>query len=155
LTNAAKARLRGGEIETAIRATNFLTLTGSLSYTQSKYKKFIDFTGDRSDEPFPTPAWQGSIGAVATVPTAIGEVTGSIDYYRQSKTNVVGQAIFDDRVTQKAYGLLNARVGVELDNGINIAAFARNITKTYYFSAAIALDRTLGFDTVQRGGERR
>lgn len=67
--NAAKARIRGIEVETVIRPVDALTINGSFAYLDAKYKSFIEAVAgvdtDVSDNrAFPhTPHYTASLGA--------------------------------------------------------------------------------------------
>ncbi|QZP07890.1 TonB-dependent receptor [Caenibius sp. WL] len=65
--NAAKARIRGIEVETVLRPVDALTINASFAYLDAKYKNYIETAGgpDVSDNrAFPhTPKYTASIGA--------------------------------------------------------------------------------------------
>lgn len=67
--NAASATIRGIEVETVIRPSDFLTINGSFAYLDAKYNNFIengvDVTNNRA---FPhTPKYTAAVGADWTV----------------------------------------------------------------------------------------
>ena len=61
LRNAAKATVKGFELETSISPVPRLTLSGTLGHTSGKYDEFSDGPLDRSDEPIGGPKWQYSL----------------------------------------------------------------------------------------------
>ncbi|OCC25128.1 TonB-dependent receptor [Croceicoccus estronivorus] len=67
--NAAKARIRGIEVETVIRPVDALTINGSFAYLDAKYKSFIEAvngvdTDVSKNRAFPhTPHYTASLGA--------------------------------------------------------------------------------------------
>ncbi len=67
--NAAKARIRGIEVETVIRPVDALTINGSFAYLDAKYKSFIEAvagvdTDVSENRAFPhTPHYTASLGA--------------------------------------------------------------------------------------------
>src|SRR3546814_10575602 len=69
-----------------------------------------------------------SAHAQLEAPTSMGALTAQISYDWQSATVLAPEAQFDDQVTQKAYGLLNGRVAMDLEkiNG-TLALYGRNI----------------------------
>jgi iron complex outermembrane recepter protein len=169
VTNAASATLYGGEIEGTFRATDHLTLQAGYSYNKAEYEEFIDFTGDRSAEAWPTPEWQFNASALYSMPTSFGSVAASIDYYMQADYNVSPASKRSKEVTQKSYGLLGARVSATFDDrGLEVALYGRNLMDEEYFTTGIGLEslgynitfagepRIYGIELTQRfGGERR
>jgi len=156
VTNAAKGRINGVEAEVEAKLTPNLSIGGNGSYTDAKYKKFIDVTGDRTDESFGVPKWMASAHVQVNAPTPNGQLSAQLSYDWQSKTVLAPEAQFDDQVTQTAYGLLNGRVALDLDaiNG-TFAIFGRNILNKKYASGAIAVDNVLGFNAKVYGEPRR
>ncbi|ALR20396.1 TonB-dependent receptor [Sphingobium baderi] len=156
VTNAASGRIKGVEAEVEAKLNPVFSFGGNASYTGAKYKKFIDVIGDRSDETFGVPKWMASVHGQIDLPTSMGALNAQLSYDWQSKTVLAPEAQFDDQVTQKAYGLLNGRVALDLDsvNG-TVAIYGRNILNKSYASGAIATDRALGFNAVVYGEPRR
>jgi iron complex outermembrane receptor protein len=65
-------------------------------------------------------------------------------------------AVLQDTAKIPAYGLLNARIAFSLnDPSIEIAFFARNITKTKYFTRLLALEGTALGVTAYGAGDPR
>src|SRR3546814_8790440 len=97
-----------------------------------------------------------SAHAQLEAPTSMGALTAQISYDWQSATVLAPEAQFDDQVTQKAYGLLNGRVAMDLEkiNG-TLALYGRNILDKEYASGAISVDRALGFNAKVFGEPRR
>jgi iron complex outermembrane receptor protein len=156
VTNAAKGEIKGIEAELEAKLSSMFSVGGSASLTDAKYKKFIDLIGDRTDESFGVPKWMASVHAQVNAPTSLGDLTGQISYDWQSTTVLAPDAQFDSQVTQKAYGLLNGRVALDLDeiNG-TVAVYGRNMLNKKYASGAIAVDRALGFNAVVYGEPAR
>src|SRR5690606_35608241 len=113
VSNAASATVYGGEVEAAWRPIQPLMINASVGYTHAEYDKFIDFTGDRSNEKFPVPAWQATLNARYVVPVAVGDLAFQGDYYWQDDLNLSPPSKRSADVTQKAYGLVNGRVSLE------------------------------------------
>ncbi|APZ97193.1 hypothetical protein BWQ93_00805 [Sphingopyxis sp. QXT-31] len=155
VTNAARARIRGGELEVTAIPLEGLTLSGSVGVNDAKYLDFTDVTGDRSGEPFQFPKYSYRLGATYAAPLDFGSLRLSIDWTWRSKTQLVGSAIYRDSLNQPAYGLLGARAALTIDSiGSEIAVFATNLTGKRYAVSAVQFDNSLGFNTIYAGEPR-
>lgn len=155
ITNAASATLQGFEAEATLRATEGLTLSGSLGYFHGKYKKFVDFTGDRSKEDWPlTPNWTYSLTGRYELPTSFGNISTQLDWSWRSRVNLDPSAKLAGGEIQKSYGLLNGRIAAQIDSvGSEISLFGRNLLQKNYNFSGLSLEG-LGFDFVNRGAPR-
>jgi len=156
LTNAAKAKINGAEVEVTARPIAPLTLNFSAGITDAKYKEFFDAAlGDRTNEPFALPKKTYSISGSYVIPMGNGDLRLAADYNWRSKVAFAPVAIFRDLVTQKAYGLLNARVSYNVeDYGLEIAAFVKNATAKKFYAATGTFDNSLGYDIMFVGSPR-
>lgn len=155
VTNAARARIRGGELEVTAIPLEGLTLSGSVGVNDAKYLDFTDVTGDRSGEPFQFPKYSYRLGATYAAPLDFGNLRLSVDWNWRSKTQLVGSAIYRDSLSQPAYGLLGARAALTVDSiGTEIAVFATNLTNKRYAVSAVQFDNSLGFNTLYAGEPR-
>jgi iron complex outermembrane receptor protein len=153
-TNAAKATLKGVELEVTGRVTDNLTLTVSYGGFKHKYKDFVDFTGDRSGEPWPSPHYNYTLVANYSAPVEFGRVVANINWAAQGRTNLSTSALRRDQLTQGAYGLLNGRVSVTVDRWqTEIALFGRNLLNKDYRQNGINLE-ALGINRVGPGEPR-
>ena len=165
IDNAAKARLRGLELEATFKPVQGLTLGGTLGYTDAKYTKFInsiDLT-DWSDTKFHyAPEYTLSIKADYEQPVGDGTLKLHADYGWRSeqwstamalpasaRTGLTadqiaaGNKALQDTALLPSYGLLNARIAYQFDKpNVEIAFYAQNITKTKYFTRLLALENT-------------
>jgi iron complex outermembrane recepter protein len=155
VSNAATARLYGVEAETRLRVTDALTLNGSVSYLDAKYKEFQDFTlGDRSGEPWPAPKWTFSIGGTYDVPTSFGSLLATVAWDYRSRQNLQPQAIIRIQNVQPGFGLLNGRISAHVDAAdMDVALFGRNILNKNYYVSGISLE-AVGFNTLVVGAPR-
>ena len=155
VTNAAAATLQGFEAEATLRATEGLTLNGSLGYFHAKYKSFVDFTGDRTGEDWPlTPDWTYSLSARYELPTSFGTASAQFDWAWRSKVNLDPSARFPGAEVQESFGLLNGRIAAQIDSlGSEVSLFGRNLLKKKYNVSGLALE-SLGFDFINRGMPR-
>lgn len=176
VANAAKARIRGLEGELTIAPTRGLSFGGSVGYTDAKYNQFLnvfDGNADYSGAKFPyTP--EVTLGVFADYSVEVGPGTLKLhsDYSWRSKTyhtalaasnaQRVGRtaaeiAAISNAIQETAslpsYGLLNARIAFELkEPNIELAVYARNITKAQYFTRLLAVENTpLAFTSYMPG----
>ena len=164
VANAAKARIRGFEAELTVLPTDGLTLGANLGVTDAKYQSFTNLDGaDWSGAQFPyTP--KNTLGIFGDYEMDIGAGTVKLhaDYSWRSKVfsspiaasaaSRVGKtateiAAISDGLQNTAmipsYGLLNARIALQLDNpNLELAFYARNITKEKYFTRLLATENT-------------
>ncbi|MBL8652450.1 MAG: TonB-dependent receptor [Sphingopyxis sp.] len=155
VTNAARARIRGGELEVTAIPVEGLTLSGSVGVNDAKYLDFTDVTGDRSNEPFQFPKYSYRLGATYAAPLDFGELRLAVDWTWRSKTQLVGSAIYRDSLNQPAYGLLGARLSLDIESiGSEVAIFATNLTNKRYAVSAVQFDNSLGFNSLYAGEPR-
>lgn len=136
--NAAEATINGAELEFTLLATTNIEISGSASYTDAKYDKFIDpSTGrDLSGNSFAyTPKSTYRIAGRYRVPfvaASTGELSVSADYFWQDKVEF-GDETFPFGA-EDSYGLASARI--ELSNigggAFTVAAFGENLTDKEY-----------------------
>jgi iron complex outermembrane recepter protein len=143
VTNAASATIKGLEFESAFVVGGGLTVRSSAALTDAHYGNFVDFTGNRSNEPFAVPKWTASLSANDKVPTKLGEASVQLDYSWRGRTVLGPTAVDQNNVTQGGYGLLNARVQLHLDSwNTDIALFGKNITSKEYYTQVSAHDNS-------------
>jgi iron complex outermembrane receptor protein len=151
ITNAATAVIEGVEAEADLRVLPGLTIHGATAYTDAHFLHFVDFTGDRTHQPFPVPRWTGSLSGRYVRPMSLGDVLFELDYDWKSTTDLVGQAALQSQVTQPGYGLLNGRINLHVDAlNLDVAAFGKNITNKKYWAQATDLE-VVGYNQTYRG----
>jgi iron complex outermembrane receptor protein len=147
LTNAQKARVKGGEIGFEAVAAGGLTLRGAATYLDAKYVNFIDapfysqsattitgpVLGDASGNRLPSvPKWRFDIGANYTVDTSIGALAGDVSasYTGRFAWNA------DNRVFEKAVTLVNASLNFTPTslNWMTIGLWGKNLGGIEYYS---------------------
>jgi iron complex outermembrane receptor protein len=133
-TNAAKARIRGMELEGDLIIGGGLRLHGSTAYTDAHYLHYADLSGDHSHQPFSVPRWTFSLGPNYTRSLGFGDLSIEVDYAWKSAVDVVPPSTLVQAVTQPGFGLLNARANVHLDaSNLDVAVFGQNLTNKEYF----------------------
>ncbi len=155
-TNAARATIKGIELDGTWRITHEFTLNGAISKIDPQYKEFRDFVlGDRSGEDWPTPKFQYSVDGTWRHETAIGDLSATLSWAYESKRNLAPAALLKTWVTQKGFGTLNGRVTLDVPSqDVTIAAFVRNITDKETFVAVVSFDRSLGWNVGAPGEPR-
>jgi iron complex outermembrane receptor protein len=155
VTNAAKARIQGAELEVIAIPVPGLTLSGSFSLTDAKYKQFVDATGDRSGERFQFPKYSYTLAIAYKLPTSIGDVRAAVDWNWRSDTQLVGSAVYLQSLNQPAYGLLGGRLSLNIKSiDADIAVFGKNLLGKRYAVSATQFDNSLGFNILYAGEPR-
>ncbi|KRB80657.1 hypothetical protein ASE00_16600 [Sphingomonas sp. Root710] len=146
--NAAKARVKGVEVQATMAAFQGMQLRGSIGYNDARYVSYpagpcpagftvvqcpgpgksVDLGGHRLTR---APKWQGNAGFTYTVPVGGGfetEFTGDAFYSSGYFLN----DNLDPFSVQKSYWKLNAGVSVGPENGPwKLALIGRNLTNEY------------------------
>ena len=146
ITNAAKAEVRGMELEAALYATDHLTLRAGIGLTDAKYDEFVDVTGDRTDEEFDVPEWTANFSGRYQRPVDWGQWAIQLDYQWIDEYVQWPTAINLNAVTQGSYGLVNARLSFNL-RGLNadISLFGKNLTDEEYLAVSNSSEASLGY----------
>jgi iron complex outermembrane recepter protein len=155
-TNAASGEISGAELEAQLTPVRGLSISAAVGYLDASYTEFADISGDRSDESFGVPDWSASGTVSYEIPTRVGALTPQVDYHWQSETIIDPTArITLDSVTQSSYGLLNARVSLDIDAvDMTVAAFGKNLTDKLYLVNASVLESSIGFNQLIYGDPR-
>lgn len=142
LRNAAKADLKGFELETTIVPVPGLTLSGTLGHLSGQYKNFIDGPTNRSDEPIGGPAWQYSLtGRYETLISGKTKFGIQANYFHIASTPLtsptVEAALPLGQKVLNPIGILNGQIDFDFFKGLNVALFGTNILDKKYFSGGI------------------
>ncbi|MEH3159483.1 MAG: TonB-dependent receptor [Sphingomonas taxi] len=154
IANIPKVRSRGLEGDLAVRPADWLSLTGSVAYTDASYRDYPngptpvealnptaanpagspvrDFTGERLAG---VPKWAASLGADVTRSLGTGEAEAYVhgDWsYRSSYYTVASNSRYG---LVPGYGIANARAGIRLGEGqrYDLSVWARNLFDKDYF----------------------
>jgi iron complex outermembrane receptor protein len=153
LSNAEKVRVRGIEVDGNIKIKKFLSLYGSVAYTDAKYVTFtnaplpLEETGksvdgvqvafkDISGGDLPgVSKWAASAGADIAKSGKFfrktGEYYAAFDvYYRSSFSSSPSPSAY---LVVDSYALLNARIGYRVSKGFSVSIWARNLLDKDYF----------------------
>jgi iron complex outermembrane receptor protein len=153
IANATSATIKGVEAELVVRPTRELTLTANGGYLHARYGKDQDpacttfyQTGCFFGQKWPAPTWNYTLGARYVMPTSMGDLSTNVNWSWQDDLVLVPDVPdYQLTGTQKAYGLLSARIGLNIDDwDAEIALFGRNLLDKEYYSGAIRF-QALGF----------
>jgi iron complex outermembrane recepter protein len=144
--NAAKATVKGVELESTLIPVQGLTLRGVLGYQDGKYKNYvtpIPAGYDLSTAPLDRlPKWQWTIDATYAIP--LGEyklqVNGNVNYVGR---NLATQSITspDENTYLNARTLVNASITLaQVDDKYYARFVGRNLTNRRYLTAAQVVD---------------
>jgi iron complex outermembrane receptor protein len=145
--NAAEAESYGIEADFNWTPIDELLIAGSVGFNPTRYVSYPDAPGnppippnpptrDLSGEPLSrAPEFNASIRARYEFDLLAGSYA-AVDYTYLSE-HFLGAEI-DPASLQDDYGLLNARIGVNIVDDLEVAAWARNLTDEYYFTAVAA-----------------
>lgn len=160
IANIPKVRSRGFEGDLAVHPADWLSLTGSIAYTDATYRDYPngptpvealnptaaspggtplrDFSGQRLAG---VPKWAASVGGDAT--RAIGNAAEAYLHgdwsYRSSYYTVASNSRYG---LVPGYGLVNARAGIRLGEGgrYDLSVWARNLFDQDYFQTLNVLN---------------
>lgn len=126
--NAGGLKIDGGELETAIRPTEGLTIRGGLGYTDSRLTQDLTFVSGRKGDRAPfVPKWTMS-GSIDYTHALSDSLEGFV--FLSYQGNDVRNTRFNPALAANsrlpAYDILNARVGVNADNW-SLELFAENL----------------------------
>lgn len=159
--NAARATVRGFELETRAIPLPGLLLTGSVGLLDSSFDDFVGPSEldseeqiDRRGESFNNvPKWTTNVTAEYSLPVRppgpdwlVGDLRPRMDWYYQSKVHYLPPEVTES--VQGGYHLLNARLGYGfLDDRAELAFFARNLTDETVFGRVTSIVPIFGFLT--------
>jgi iron complex outermembrane receptor protein len=144
VTNAGSAKVDGVEVDFRWRATEALTLSGSVAYLDSRYGVYVTapcMSGQTADQGCVggyqdlsgrtrhySPDWTGSIAADYTQPIGSGLALNLHADVYYSDSQVLGPDL-DPRAFQKSYAKINARIGIGDEDGKwEVAVIGKNLT---------------------------
>ncbi|MEJ6011911.1 TonB-dependent receptor [Novosphingobium aquae] len=146
VNNAERVRVNGAEFEGTFKLGSGLTMNLGAAYIDAKFRKYTGgacwFGRAPNANPTPTgtftscdlsgnqlplaPKWRMTGALQYERQTALGEVYARADLNWQGKSNV-NSASLDPRHVQAAYALVNARLGLRLDSGVDVSIWASNL----------------------------
>jgi iron complex outermembrane recepter protein len=145
VNNAANVTVNGFEAEGTLAPARGLTMNTAVTYLRAKYDTYLGgacyygrtpdslpgstgaFTAcNLSGSTLPyAPDWRTTVGTQYEIATRIATLYGRADW--QWSSNYYSNTNLDPRSIQSAYSLVNLRVGVRLDDGLDVSLFVRNL----------------------------
>lgn len=146
VNNADDVRVVGTEFEGTFKLSDNLTMNLGGAYIDAKFRKYTEgacyfgrapdanptptgaFTScDLSGNQLPlTPKWRVTSAMQYQRQTALGELYARADLNWQGKANV-NSASLDPRHVQDSYAMVNARLGLRMDRGIDVSLWSSNL----------------------------
>jgi iron complex outermembrane receptor protein len=134
VSNQGNVRLQGIEVDGQLAITRNLVIDGSFAFTDAELRNAPAGTVNLFPD-IPSPTY--NIGASWSVYPAFGEITFNANYAYVGKQTTHPTEGTDSAYTLPSYGLVNARVQVELDAlPVTITAFANNLFDNTYATYA-------------------
>lgn len=161
-----------------------INFSASRLWSKYKSGSFTGISGvtglviDRSGEIVPqAPKWTANLAATQRIPFSGGEFVANMNYAYQGRRSMCADtpdltygtgtnpadtaakraadyAVYNEQCSLKGYGLLNGRVGVELDNGIELSVWGKNLLETHYYKSQFNGYLSLG-QSIKFQGEPR
>jgi iron complex outermembrane receptor protein len=141
LSNIPTAKAYGLDTDVTWRITHDLTAMGSMTFLHTELGDYVGINGAGGSQSFTgasfpySPTWQGSLTLLYTHPiTDTLGVQAALNGRYQNKSHAdLGE---DSRFGIKAYGLVNASVGIHsLDDRWELSVWGRNLGDTYYWNS--------------------
>ncbi|MBA3864189.1 MAG: TonB-dependent receptor [Erythrobacter sp.] len=142
LNNAGKQSVQGFELDTTIRPTDGLVMTFAVTHLDPLFNSFLespvgDLTGQR---PGGIPAWSLATSATYTheFGTSGNKLMTRVDYSHESNTPInnglptFNASLGNTQIFQREVNLVNASMIFQLENGLEVGAWARNLLDDKY-----------------------
>ncbi|NTZ43808.1 TonB-dependent receptor [Altererythrobacter sp. SALINAS58] len=159
--NVPEAEVRGVELDGAIEPTPWLTLGGSVNYTDAKFtENIVEVVGNPAAEfdTYPdTPEWSGVVYADLEAPlTNRLSLNVRGDIYAQTRTFFSSTALSLTRGAEiPGYELVNLRVGIQDEqSGLSLAGIVKNVTDTVYYTGGVGFANIFSLNTAVPGEPR-
>ena len=154
IVNAAKAKIKGIEIDATLKPFENLTLGASYSYTDAKYSSFIDVqTGNPiTNRPFPFLAKHRlNLSANYTIP--LSDTMGNLSFGANwAYSSSYSLSVFPDPLgVENGYNQLDLRAdwnNVIGQEGLSVGFFVNNVTKELYKIGGVPIYSVLGTTSV-------
>lgn len=157
--NVPRSKVTGFEFDGSIRPSSWLSLGGSLNYTNARFTDSLVSVGGGAPVLFgtypDTPKWSGSVFSEINVPIQ-NSLTASLrsDLYSQSFFWFASTGNRNAGARVDGYTLVNFRLGLESDAGWSVSAHLKNAFNRVYYVGGIATGELFQFNTVVPGSPR-
>ena len=153
IANAAKATIKGAELEAQFALFEWLMLDGSATWLDARYDEYVDdealtlFVGniDLSGNRLPkSPRFAANLGATAFLPFW-GDYFSTLRLEWSFKALQYFTQFNNEATSQSAYHLFNAYLTImKEEGGPGLQAFVKNITDTEYLAGAVVASALVG-----------
>jgi iron complex outermembrane receptor protein len=147
VNNAKKVTVKGAEANGTFALGHGFSADAAATYVDAVYTDYVGgqcYFGEAanngaggcnlSGKGLPlTPHWRTNVGLQYRRPVSLGDVYARVDWAWQS--SMYANSNLDPRSLQPAYSLVNLRVGLDMQNGVGLALWAKNVTNTTYSQA--------------------
>ena len=140
LDNVPDSEAYGVEGELTVRPATGLTLSANALWLKTRINDYNGTNAAGQPQNFDgaefiySPEFQGSLTLAYDSPVSDGlNLTGAVSARYQSKSNTIFEDL--DLYKVKAYGTVNATLGVRSDSGWSLSLWAKNLFNSYYWSA--------------------
>ncbi len=158
--NVPRSKVTGFEFDGSIRPTSWLTLGGSLNYTDARFTDSLVSIGGAPPVLFgtypDTPEWSGGVFGELEVPVS-SSITASLrsDLFSQSSFFFASTGNRSPGARVDGYTLVNFRVGLADDDaGWSLSGNLKNAFDRVYYVGGIATGELFQFNTVVPGSPR-
>lgn len=140
LDNVPKSKAYGVEGELTIRPADGLTMSANALWLKTRISDYNGTNAAGQPQNFDgagfiySPEFQGSLTLAYDTPVSDTlDLTGAVSARYQSKSNTIFEDL--DLYKVKAYGTVNASLGVKGASGWSVSLWAKNLFNSYYWSA--------------------
>jgi outer membrane receptor protein involved in Fe transport len=147
VNNAEKVTVKGAETNGTVALGYGFTLNAAATYLDAAYGTYTAgacYYGQAANNgaggcnlsgrglPM-TPHWRTNAGLQYQHDTGLGQLYGRLDWTWQS--SMYANTNLDPRSLQSAYSLINLRLGMKLDQGLDVALWSNNVANAVYSQA--------------------
>lgn len=158
--NIPRSKVSGVEFDGSVHPASWLSLGGSVNYTNARFTDSLVSIGGGAPVLFgtypDTPKWSGAIFGEISVPVQ-NSITASFrsDLYSQSLFWFASTGNRSPGAHIDGYTLVNFRLGLEdSDAGWSVSAHLKNAFNKVYYAGGIATGELFQFNTVVPGAPR-
>ncbi|WP_068072429.1 TonB-dependent receptor [Novosphingobium lentum] len=147
--NIPKSRVIGAELSASVIPVDGLTLSGGVTYIDTKITQFVGFDVDGVSRNLAgqrfnlAPKWSGSAGAAYEFPlnAKLSGFVGSDVTFRSSTQGVIGATSSDYNID--SYATVDAQLGVVSSDGWRVQLWGKNIFNKYYWTNVNRISDTI------------
>jgi iron complex outermembrane receptor protein len=156
VSNAAAAEIKGFELQALFEPIDSLTLSASVGRTDAQYTESDQRGGPLTlDSEFvQVPEWSYTVSGEYRIATGWGELRMRADYAWEDKVYFDVINTTNPFLQQPAYGLLNARITLDITDTWSVAAYGTNLTDEEHLLNALPL-AGLGAPSIAQPGAPR